>query len=315
MNTTDIAIKVMKSVERRPVFSEKNVGELNEVFNHRAFLDADKFKRNAIMLKSSQSKYKDECDYPFDNYFGFDLRPLLKRKNALDLGCFTGGRSVAWLERYEIAKISGIDVKQEYIQAATQFAAKHNANSEFIVSHGEKLPFDDESFDAVLSFDTLEHVKNVQDTLSECYRVLKQGGRLFVVFPSYYHPIEHHLSLATMAPCIHWIFSGNTLIEAYSEILDQRGDEAYWYKRSSRRLESWEKGNTINGMTFAQFKKILANQHWRIFREVHKPIGAIGRNMEGNVPAKILSKLFIPLTYIPGLQELFLHRNTFVLEK
>lgn len=80
-------------------------------------------------------------------------------------------------------------------------------------------------------------------------------------------------------------------------------------------LQPWEKGHTINGMTFARFKKIIFRQNWRILRDVHRPIGSIGRSVEGNALAKMPSIFFFPLTYVPGLQEMFLHRNTFILEK
>lgn len=315
MDRVDIAAFLMRLGEREPAFSENSVGELKEVFNHRAFLDADEQNRRAIMFRSSQSKYDSELDYPWDNYFGFELRSLLGGKTALDLGCFTGGRSIAWLERYGFNRIIGIDIEDEYIQAASQFAQQKGAAGTFFKSQGESLPFEDASFDAVLSFDVFEHVQDVADTLQECRRVLKTGGRLFVVFPSYYHPIEHHLTLATMTPCLHWIFSGETLIKAYCEIIDERGDGAYWYRRSTRIREPWERGNTVNGMTFARFKRILARQNWTICREVHKPIGAIGRSVRGNTIAKLLSALFLPFTFVPGMQELVLHRNTFILEK
>ena len=74
------------------------------------------------MLKSSESKYKSEMNYPWDIYFGFDLSPFLKNKVALGLGCFTGGRSAAWFERYNMKHISGIDVKKVFLESAKQFA-------------------------------------------------------------------------------------------------------------------------------------------------------------------------------------------------
>lgn len=52
------------------------------------------------------------------------------------------------------------------------------------------LPVPDESFDAVLSTQVLEHVQDPRVYLSECLRVLRPGGRLLLsthgVFP--YHP-------------------------------------------------------------------------------------------------------------------------------
>lgn len=45
-----------------------------------------------------------------------------------------------------------------------------------------ELPFDDASFDAVLSFGVLEHVANDVRSLSEIRRVLRPGGHLFCYF-------------------------------------------------------------------------------------------------------------------------------------
>lgn len=315
MNTIHIAKLMMQLFEYHPQYSEIGVGELNEIFNHKCFIDADESKRNTMRLRSSESKYNSEVQYPWDNYFGFDLFPFLKGKTALDLGCFTGGKSVAWFERYKLQKITGIDIKDVYIDAAVQFADKHNVNADFKVCFGESLPFEDDTFDAILSFDVFEHVQNVQRTLHECYRVLKTGGRLFIVFPSYYHPKETHLNLVTKTPCIHWFFRGETLIRAYYDILEERGDDASWYKRSSPCLESWERGNTLNGTTLSQFKKLIGNMHWRSVRQINKPVGSVGRNISHNKVIKKISMLFFPLTFLPGIRELLLHRITFILEK
>jgi 2-polyprenyl-6-hydroxyphenyl methylase / 3-demethylubiquinone-9 3-methyltransferase len=50
---------------------------------------------------------------------------------------------------------------------------------EYIESYGEKLPFDDNSFDIVFCCDVLEHVSDVPKVISEISRVLKKGGLFF----------------------------------------------------------------------------------------------------------------------------------------
>jgi len=45
------------------------------------------------------------------------------------------------------------------------------------------LTFQDNSFDAILSFDVFEHIPNVNLALSECFRVLKNGGKLLLSVP------------------------------------------------------------------------------------------------------------------------------------
>jgi SAM-dependent methyltransferase len=50
---------------------------------------------------------------------------------------------------------------------------------------GRALPFDGQSFDAVTLWNVLEHVADTDRLLSEAVRVLKPGGRLFVLAPNY----------------------------------------------------------------------------------------------------------------------------------
>ncbi len=315
MMSVQLAKSFMKMWEVVPASPDDRVGELQEVFRHRVFLDGDEAARKAIMLESSRSKYESEIAYPWDHYFGTSLAPLLADKTALDLGCFTGGRSVAWFERYGLRFIHGIDVKQEYIDAATQFAATRHIPSHYHVAVGEELPFEEGELDAILSFDVFEHVQDVRRTLNECHRILKPGGRLFVVFPGYFHPTEHHLALATRLPGIHYLFSGKTLVRAYHELLEERGDAAGWYRRHSPQLERWERGNTINGTTLARFRRFVRECGWKVRLQSGKPIGSIGRNASKMRAAALLSPAFGVAARVPGLREIFLHRITYILEK
>ena len=56
MSAVRLAKWMMRLVERAPQFSETEVGDLSEVFNHRRFLDGDEATRKSIMLRSSESK-------------------------------------------------------------------------------------------------------------------------------------------------------------------------------------------------------------------------------------------------------------------
>jgi ubiquinone/menaquinone biosynthesis C-methylase UbiE len=315
MMSVQLAKSLMKRWEAFPPSPSADAGELQEVFRHEIFVNGTDAERKAIMLESSQSKYRTELAYPWDHYFGRDLAPLLQGKVALDLGCFTGGRGAAWFERYRLGFLTGIDVKQEFIDAATQFARMKKISAEYSVAHGEELPFEDNALDAILSYDVFEHVQNVRYTLGECHRVLKKGGRLFVVFPGYFHPTEHHLALATRLPCIHYFFSGETLVRAYNEILEERGESAYWYKRRSPQMEPWERGNTINGTTLVQFRRFIRDHDWKVVLHSRKPIGSIGRNVSKVRALALLSRPFGVATNIPGLREMFLHRITYILQK
>jgi len=135
------------------------------------------------------------------------------------------------------------------------------------------------------------------------------------VFPSYYQPVEHHLALVTRVPGLQYLFSGATLTRAYYEILRERGNDAQWYWRAAPELEPWEKGNTINGTTYRGFAKLIRESGWKVVMNPRPPIGSIGRNASRKLSYRLMSRLFVPLTVLPGLQEIFLHRVTYVLEK
>lgn len=315
LDKTTLAKYIMNRFQNFPVFDKEKVGLLQEVFRHPEFVNGTPDQQKMIMLKSSQSKYEDELKFPIDKYFGFHLKPMLQNKSILDLGCLVGGRSVAWFEQYNLKNLSGIDVDQVYINAAKQFAETKNINADFKKGYGEKIPYQDNQFDAILTYDVFEHVQDLDATLKECYRVLKPEGKLLAIFPSYYHPREHHLGLVSNFPGLHYIFSGKTLVRAYYEILQERGERAYWYKRNSPQLADYEKGNTINGTTFRKFYTYIKNSNWKIVFQSHKPIGSVGRIIEKHKWLKVITVVLIPLTYIPIIQDFVLQRITVILEK
>jgi ubiquinone/menaquinone biosynthesis C-methylase UbiE len=294
---------------------DPTLGALSEIFRHPVFTEASESERLRIMLASSQAVYDDELSYPWDNYFGRDLTPFLQARDVLDLGCFTGGRTVAWSERYRPASISGIDVAQVFIDAAEAFAESRDVRASFTVGRGEELPYDADSFDAVVSFDVFEHVQDPGRVLEECRRVLKPGGEVFLVFPSFFQPIEHHISLVTTAPGIHYFFPRQVLVDAYCAIIDERGEPAAWYARRPRELQSWERGNTINGLTIRRFRRLAEAAGLTIIEQVRKPLGSLGRHADLRRRNRLVGWVLRPFTWVPGLEEAALHRGVFILRK
>lgn len=55
----------------------------------------------------------------------------------------------------------------------------------FVQGVGESIPFPDNSFDLIYSFNVFEHVADPSRVLAEALRVLKPGGHLYFSFPSY----------------------------------------------------------------------------------------------------------------------------------
>src|ERR1700728_1350846 len=306
---------IRRSESERPSWS--NGAELNEIIRHPNFTMASKSERPELLMRSARAKYESEIHYSWDHYFGVDLAPLLAGKRVMDLGCLFGGRSVAWAERYRIEHMTGIDVHPAYIEAATRFAQSRNVKADFHLAVGERLPFEAGTFHAILSFDVYEHVQSVAATLIECHRVLRPGGHLCVVFPSYWQPLEHHLSLVTRVPGLQYMFSGHTLVAAYNQILDSRGVDAAWYKRQKPELQPWERCNTINGTTLRSFRRLIKEGGWQIVKHSRPPIGSMGRTVV-NRPRpwhRALAAVGRALVEIPVVNEAFLHRIVFILRR
>lgn len=115
--------------------------------------------------------------------YGF-AETFCRSKQVLDLGC---GSGYGCFRLASIARsVHGVDVSAEAIEfAARRYEA---ANLQFShISAGDRLPFPDESFDTVLSFQVIEHVEGEADYLEEARRVLRPGGVMIIITPDRQH--------------------------------------------------------------------------------------------------------------------------------
>ena len=97
MIRSSLARSYMERFPVSPPDPRVEIGGLQEVFRHAAYVDGDKDLRRAWRAASSRSRYEDERAFPWDLYFEVDPKKWLSGGRALDVGCFTGGRAVAWL--------------------------------------------------------------------------------------------------------------------------------------------------------------------------------------------------------------------------
>ncbi|NJN65391.1 MAG: class I SAM-dependent methyltransferase [Chloroflexaceae bacterium] len=111
------------------------------------------------------------------------LDPLYEAKRdrrILDAGCGTGG-NVRFLQRY--GSVVGLDQAPE----SFEFWPPHHRYGHLVRGSVLYLPFPDEQFDLVTSFDVLYHrgVPDELEALGEMHRVLRPGGRVLIRLPAY----------------------------------------------------------------------------------------------------------------------------------
>ena len=113
--------------------------------------------------------------------FGY-LLPFLASEigagaRVLDLGCAYGFFSEQLAA--EEFRVLGVDVS---LFALHQGRAR-DAGLALAAARAESLPLGDDSIDAVLALDVLEHLPDPERALAECARVLRPGGLLFFSTP------------------------------------------------------------------------------------------------------------------------------------
>jgi len=97
-------------------------------------------------------------------------------QDFLEIGCSSGPVLKHISKKYKVNAV-GTDVDKEQIRLAEN-STKDLDNITFLVSDATNLPFEDRSFDIVLSINVLHHIYNWMDALKEIDRVLKNGGYL-----------------------------------------------------------------------------------------------------------------------------------------
>ncbi|HEY5958810.1 MAG TPA: metalloregulator ArsR/SmtB family transcription factor, partial [Polyangiaceae bacterium] len=103
---------------------------------------------------------------------------LLKLGDVLDIGSGDGAAANSIVPYCR--SLTCIDVNPRLVSAAALRLAKfRNANAQVADAHA--LPFEAESFDAVLMFHTLTYAEHPRRVLEESCRVLRRGGRLVVL--------------------------------------------------------------------------------------------------------------------------------------
>jgi len=107
--------------------------------------------------------------------------PLKRNSRVIDIGCGTGWtcRNIAKISTE--GKIAGIDISEKVITRARNSSHPDLENLEYIVADAGRIPAGDNHFDFAIAFVSFSWWKNPDATLEEINRVLRRGGKLYVL--------------------------------------------------------------------------------------------------------------------------------------
>lgn len=132
------------------------------------------------------AKSYDDNEKYWNSFEKQNLIPYIKSakgKKVLDAGAGTGRLSVKLTNVG--ADVTALDISPEMLAVLQS----KNSNIKTIEGDLENMPFENEEFDMVFSSLTLVHLKKIELFLDECYRVLKDDGKLILINVHYRKPM------------------------------------------------------------------------------------------------------------------------------
>ncbi len=129
--------------------------------------------------------------------------------SVLEIGCGSGGYAL-YLVKTVGSSIVGLDVNEPGVDNANQLAKTSGlaARARFLhCDASRRLPFEDETFDAVFSNDVLCHIPGRLNVLCEMFRVLKPGGRMLFSDALVVGGMISHEEIATRSSIGYYVYS------------------------------------------------------------------------------------------------------------
>ena len=151
-------------------------------------LSSSKEEVSAHIGNIVRSEINKNADYDLEEWIQSRIH-IGKGDTILDIGCGNGKQVSVFSDLVgDGGKVIGADIYSQVPglleNAKEKLSGKKNVE---LMDHSANLRFPqaDQTFDIITSCYSFYYVDNVQSTLRECYRLLKEGGRCFIVGPSW----------------------------------------------------------------------------------------------------------------------------------
>lgn len=114
-----------------------------------------------------------------DNFFD-----LPEKKYTLDICSRTGNGSLFFWKKGKISKVVCADVTQKMQEMCKNLLSQYPIDFGVQYFNSYPLPFNNNEFETILSFETIEHLPNPKIFIQELYRTLKPDGHLVLTTPN-----------------------------------------------------------------------------------------------------------------------------------
>ena len=147
------------------------------------FYTYSKFDRD-VLTEIRRETYGEDLNQ-FSWITAEELRGLLSElritadAHLLDVACGSGGPAL-FIAKEIGCRVIGVDINEAGIAAAQQAAEAQRLRDRASFQHidaGQRLPFEDATFDAIISIDAMNHFGNRAELLRDWWRVLRPGSR------------------------------------------------------------------------------------------------------------------------------------------
>ena len=171
-----------------------------------------------------------------------DIFNIEKKPSILDVGCGVG-REIIELAHLG-AECIGLDADEDNVKFLKSLAKNHSLPIKADFGDGCNLPYKDETFDAILSKNFFEHVKDFDCALKEQIRVLKKNGRLIIMdgnilnyFTLFDLLIKYPIRRQGKYGGLRWLFTKGKVKENLYEVggwtgKDEDVHSIFWWKKT-----------------------------------------------------------------------------------
>ncbi len=210
--------------------------------------------------KEGTKAYYEEIDdlrynqYPYAYGYLKKVAPFakVKGKKVLEIGCGVGTDLAQFAKHGAI--VTGVDLTEAAIALAKKRFKVTGLKGSFQTADAENLPFRDETFDVVYSFGVIHHTPNTQRAVDEIRRVLKPGGRAFIML---YHTRSFEYFTLVARKAINperWAWSLQDAINYETEMNRKKGGP------SNPLTKTYTAGQAKK--MFSKFAKVKTAVHW-----------------------------------------------------